>query len=47
MYRLFGKQRDLVLARRIWYNGMSSGQRSNGGAGTDTCVTPHVPFLHN
>lgn len=46
MYRLFGKQRNLILARRIWHNGMSSGQRSNGGAGTDTCVTPHVPFLH-
>ncbi|MBQ1943351.1 MAG: hypothetical protein II368_06905, partial [Clostridia bacterium] len=47
LYALGGREEDLMLARRIWHNGMASAQRPNGGAGTDTCVTANVPVLRS
>lgn len=45
LYYLTGEQDYLTLARRIWFNGLDFCQRSNGGAGPDTCVTPEQPIL--
>ena len=33
------------LARRIWFNGLRFCQRSNGGAGPNSCVTKARPLL--
>lgn len=35
----------LVLARRIWFNGLQFCQRENGGAGPNSCVTREKPIL--
>ena len=45
LYKLTGEHRYLTLARRIWFNGLEFCQRSNGGAGPNTCVTPDQPIL--
>ena len=39
MYKLTGKEKYRTLAARIYHNGLSTAQRDNGGAGTDSCVT--------
>ncbi len=36
----------LTLAKRILHNGFAFLQRSNGGAGTDSCVHPGQPYLY-
>ncbi len=39
LYKATGKAEYRTLAARIWHNGLSTSQRSNGGAGTDTVIT--------
>lgn len=38
LYKLTGAEEYRVLAARIYHNGLSTAQRDNGGAGTDTVV---------
>lgn len=45
LYRALKDKRYLTLARRIYFNGINLGQRCNGGAGTNTCVTAENPVL--
>jgi hypothetical protein len=45
LYRLTDEAEYLTLARRIWFNGLQFCQRSNGGAGPNTCVTVNQPIL--
>ena len=40
LFRLTGEALYRTTAARIWANGFASLQRDNGGAGTDTLVTP-------
>lgn len=45
---LYRERKDsvyLTLARRIYFNGINLGQRYNGGAGTNSCVTGKNPVL--
>ena len=44
-YHITGEEKYRVLARRIWFNGLQFCQRSNGGAGTNTCVKVGQPYL--
>lgn len=39
LYELTKDEKYKTLARRIYFNGLSFSQRSNGGAGPNTCVT--------
>ncbi len=45
-YKLTGESQYATLAKRIFHNGMAFCQRSNGGAGTDSCVSKEEPFLY-
>lgn len=45
LYRALNDRKYLTLARRIYFNGINLGQRYNGGAGTNTCVTARNPVL--
>ena len=45
LYQITSDEKYLALARRIWFNGLSFCQRSNGGAGPNTCVTVNQPVL--
>lgn len=45
LYRELNDEKYLTLARRIYFNGINLGQRCNGGAGTNTCVTAANPVL--
>ena len=45
LYDLTGDDNLLVIARRIWHNGMASAQRPNGGAGTDNTVSETCDVL--
>ena len=45
LYRITRDEAYRTLARRIWFNGLQFCQRSNGGAGTNTCVRVGQPFL--
>lgn len=45
LYRELKDHHYLTLARRIYFNGINLGQRCNGGAGTNTCVTARNPVL--
>jgi len=38
LYRATEEEAYRTLAARIWHNGLSSAQRSNGGAGTDSII---------
>lgn len=44
LYKATGREEYRTTAARIWHNGFSSLQRSNGGAGTDTVVTADSPW---
>ncbi len=46
LYRVTEEEHYLTLARRILHNGMAFCQRSNGGAGTDSCVTEDEAYLY-
>jgi hypothetical protein len=39
LYKVTGRKEYRTLASRIYHNGLSTSQRSNGGAGTDKIVT--------
>lgn len=45
LYRELNDTNYLTLARRIYFNGINLGQRCNGGAGTNSCVTAQNPVL--
>lgn len=45
LYKRTGESAYKTLARRIWFNGLQFCQRSNGGAGPNTCVTETQPIL--
>ena len=45
LHRVLKDKKYLTLARRIYFNGINLGQRCNGGAGTNTCVTLRNPVL--
>lgn len=44
-WQTFGQDTYRILARRIWFNGLSFCHRQNGGAGPNTCVTKEQPVL--
>ena len=46
LYKITGNSERRTLAARIFHNGFASIQRDNGGAGTNTIVTPDQPVLH-
>lgn len=45
LYKLTGQPEYRRYLSRIYFNGLSTAQRSNGGAGTDTNVTLSSPIL--
>lgn len=45
LYKETGKSEYLTLARRIYFNGFCMGQRQNGGAGPNACVTKTQPYF--
>lgn len=45
LYKLTQQAEYKTLARRIWFNGLQFCQRSNGGAGPNTCVTEQQSIL--
>ena len=45
LYRELNDKSYLALARKIYFNGINLGQRSNGGAGTNSCVTVDNPVF--
>lgn len=45
LYRETKKTDYLRLARRIYFNGFLMGQRQNGGAGPNACVTKTQPYF--
>ncbi len=46
LYRATGEMKYRTLAARVWHNGLSTAQRENGGAGTDTVVCAGSPWKH-
>ena len=44
-YRHTKEERYLVLARRIWFNGLQFCHRPDGGSGSNSCVTKESPVL--
>lgn len=45
LYKITDDEDYKALARKIWWNGLSYGQRENGGAGPNSCVTKEQPIL--
>ena len=45
LYKITQDSAYLTLARRIWFNGLQFCQRSNGGAGPNTCVAGEQNIL--
>ena len=45
LYQKTGRESYRHLAARIYFNGLATAQRPNGGAGTDTCVSDTTPVL--
>lgn len=45
LYRETNEKAYLALARRIYFNGFCMGQRQNGGAGPNACVTKTQPYF--
>ncbi len=46
LYRITSDTHYRTLARRVLHNGMAFCQRSNGGAGTNSCVRADEPYLY-
>ncbi len=44
LYKATEDETYRTLAARVWHNGLSTAQRDNGGAGTDTVVSPDSPW---
>ena len=45
-YHHTGEERYLMLARRIWFNGLQFCHRPDGGSGSNSCVTVEAPILY-
>lgn len=45
LHRETGEEKYSKLARRIYFNGFCMGQRQNGGAGPNACVTKTQPYF--
>lgn len=46
LYKATGETQYRTLAARVWHNGLSTAQRDNGGAGTDTVVAEGSPWKY-
>lgn len=44
LYKVTGEEKYRTMAARVYHNGFATLQRDNGGAGTDTVVTPESPW---
>lgn len=46
LYQAIGEEDYRVLAARVWHNGFVALQHADGGAGTDTIVSPGSPRVY-
>ena len=44
LFKATGDEKYRTTAARVWHNGFAALQRDNGGAGTDTIVSPDSPW---